>query len=616
MLSAKRMASAVLVAILAVSPAWGLDPAEIIKRHRVAVGLADQELGPHKIVYQHKGTDLNFIWTVTRDGKGAMLNTFRLAEDSPIERPRDTSVLDGKFFRLDRETNQVRRCLSVEDDPSQQEHVIWGLAETGFTPLLSPYLGGPGMKVVSCEPVPDSGLIRIEIGVPGRVALRVLINEQTYLVSSIIKLYNLKEVGRVQMRDYVRQHGVQVPKRMVTRLGGQSEREWVLDSLEPVDEVDTSTFAPGRLPSRAERRRLKGPFMWSGTFTVGRSPQRIRNTDIDGDGHVDLVVAAAGRVTLMFNDGQGQFDDTLPLHAGKVQNTDAIPVDLNLDGLVDIVSASPLSPDDSVLYFENLGGGDFDTRVRSIVGDWPNSLAVIDADADGVPEVAAAHLYGRCLILGFNENKKLRNKKAIDLDDQHRAVKVGDFNNDRRPDLALMLKKRAAVALNQGNMEFQTHEFSLQHIAMSMAAEDFNGDGNLDLAIGHAAPPYGVVEVQVSVFAGQGDGTFKPMQTLAGPVGVNGMAAADFNGDGRIDLAAVSHQGHRVYVFPMGADGKFGKPIDIMADYGAYDVTAVELNDDGRPDLAIACETAGTVVTVLNQWNAPKTAAPTGPESK
>src|SRR5262249_58968274 len=72
-----------------------------------------------------------------------------------------------------------------------------------------------------------------------------------------------------------------------------------------------------------------------------------------------------------------------------------------------------------------------------------------------------------------------------------------------------------------------------------VALGDFNNDGRLDAAVGgEAALPDGL-----TVLNGDGDGTFQPFVTLRVSTGGNdpfGVAAADLNGDGRVDLVAAN----------------------------------------------------------------------------
>jgi hypothetical protein len=68
---------------------------------------------------------------------------------------------------------------------------------------------------------------------------------------------------------------------------------------------------------------------------------------------------------------------------------------------------------------------------------------------------------------------------------------------------------------------------------VTIAVADFNGDGNLDLAVAGGGFSAG----SVSILLGKGDGTFQPVMSFAAGLNPSSLAAADFNGDGTPDLA-------------------------------------------------------------------------------
>src|SRR5579883_1603674 len=84
-----------------------------------------------------------------------------------------------------------------------------------------------------------------------------------------------------------------------------------------------------------------------------------------------------------------------------------------------------------------------------------------------------------------------------------------------------------------------TGQYPVGPTAQHVVAADFNGDGNLDLAVsnfGNSDNSGG----NVAIFLGKGDGTFTPGAVLnAGQTPVS-MYAADFNGDGKVDLAVAN----------------------------------------------------------------------------
>jgi hypothetical protein len=123
----------------------------------------------------------------------------------------------------------------------------------------------------------------------------------------------------------------------------------------------------------------------------------------------------------------------------------------------------------------------------------------------------------------------------------------------------------------------------------SLAEGDFNGDGLLDLAGGYNTNSYGGV-MQGWVMLGNGDGTFRG-QSVSSRQAIPCTVAVDFNGDGKLDLAAVSDvycdwcNGLFLWVMLGNGDGTFQTTGSYPAP-GRFVVLAGDFNGDGKADLA------------------------------
>ena len=173
------------------------------------------------------------------------------------------------------------------------------------------------------------------------------------------------------------------------------------------------------------------------------------------------------------------------------------------------------------------------------------------------------------------------------------SVTGGDFNGDGNLDLAVsnFTDSTINVRLGNGDGTFQTASTFNAGRPASLTAVDVNGDGRLDLVAANFSG-------QVNVALGNGDGTFQAVATFPAGVSPGAVTVGDLNGDGNLDLATANRDGNDVSVLLGKGDGTFQPATEFAAGVSPLSVVAVDLNADGKLDLATA-NAGGNDVTVL-----------------
>jgi hypothetical protein len=237
---------------------------------------------------------------------------------------------------------------------------------------------------------------------------------------------------------------------------------------------------------------------------------------------------------------------------------------------------------------------DLDTNFRAFAG-----LAVADFNRDGVPDLAVLQLESgasRSFVLTIftgNGDGTFRSVSSVPIGAEASGIAAGDFNQDGVMDLAVghasaNLGTDITILLGNGDGTFRTGAtYRMSGAVRSIASADLNRDGRLDLAVANGQ--------SITILAGNGDGTFRQQPDLPTFAAGQMLRLADMNGDGFPDLVLADE---RLSVFLNHGDGTFQPALDFPTG-GAQAVAIADLNRDGKPDIAVVNEINNSSLSLL-----------------
>ncbi len=353
-----------------------------------------------------------------------------------------------------------------------------------------------------------------------------------------------------------------------------------------------------------------------------RAPTSLAAADLDGDGDQDLAVASAGSeaVTVLKNNGAGNFNKTAAVPAPVEGGAKLVVADLDSDTDQDLAVAHRDAGLMTILL--NDGAAHFHQPASSPVPAGPSPwgrFAAADLDGDTDQDLAVANNWnpGTVTILendGTGDFHQAASSPEPVGEVRPTAVAAADLDGDGDQDLAVPLRYAATVAIleNDGTGDFAEAPTSPEPVGKEpweVAAADLDGDGDQDLAVVNKGSSlrcrnYG----NVTILLNDGAGNFSTSHNEPVAVHPLSLAPADFDGDRDQDLA-VAHGCPFAPAFVTilknkdTGTGDFGQaPTGPEAAGGSVsDLAAADFNGDGEPDLAIANGGSDTVTILKNR---------------
>ena len=216
----------------------------------------------------------------------------------------------------------------------------------------------------------------------------------------------------------------------------------------------------------------------------------------------------------------------------------------------------------------------------------------------------------RNLLLLGSQDQSFREEMELDIGPSTRGFLSADYDKNGRRDIAAVFAGEMrfgeppklggiAILLQSADSVFdEPLIFPLDGIPIFMAQEDYNEDGNLDLAVNRIQPGF---MGSVAILLGNGDGTFRQGGELPVEFPGGAVMAADFNRDDDVDLAVLNDE--EVLILAGNGNGTFGPSVAFDVGPRSLYLTAGDLDEDGNLDLAVAGAFSKAVAILLGDGN-------------
>ena len=341
--------------------------------------------------------------------------------------------------------------------------------------------------------------------------------------------------------------------------------------------------------------------------TGGANPDVIALTDMNGDGHPDLVVATThgSSITISYLPGNGTGTFGAPKTAITLPATDTYPVatgDFNHDGHLDLVV---MTSSNQVVLLLGDGYGTFHAQPPvSCPGCINFQVGTGDFNRDGELDLVFSASNNTLVVLpGIGNGKFKTSIVSNGFTDVGGGMVVGDFNRDGLLDVVTTDGEgNFETALGNGNGTFHIGPaFFGGGEAAGLSAADFRKDGKLDLVwIDFSFFSTNGDPLTTLFFArGNGDGSFEqPIGVTPGTL-TDQALIGDFNGDGRPDILAVNAASDSISVLLSNSTGGFEPPLNFRTPAttpGLNAAFAGDANGDGKTDVVLSLNNGAGVL--------------------
>ncbi len=284
-----------------------------------------------------------------------------------------------------------------------------------------------------------------------------------------------------------------------------------------------------------------------------RFPADIELADIDGDGNLDVVATARDNNALYWYKRSGPNWQRFTIEDNANMPLGSVVADLDSDGDKDVVLCS--TGENKIFWYMNDGSGAFSRRIVDANLRSPQEIEAGDFNNDGHIDLAvAAADTGNSVALYINDGQQVFARTLLSIGQLAYDIEIGDWNSDGFPDIVACFdrgstgrdpKRDVALFSNDGDANFTDSDLIVQReYTRILKLVDADGDNDLDLAFGGPT-----IRSKFQLALNQA-GEIDSLLVLSNQdLEIQGIDAADLDGDGIIDFVTSDQRGGNVLFF-------------------------------------------------------------------
>ncbi|HEY0347576.1 MAG TPA: VCBS repeat-containing protein [Pyrinomonadaceae bacterium] len=348
-------------------------------------------------------------------------------------------------------------------------------------------------------------------------------------------------------------------------------------------------------------------------LAVGAHPDMVNTTDVNKDGHLDILAANSdsNNVSVYLGDGKGGFSPApgSPFPAGQ-NPSDIAVADFNGDDSLDIAVSNHGVKTVTVLLGNGKGqfalapGSPFNVESSP----HPHGIASADFNGDKKPDIAVDSWGENKVLVIFGKGDGTFQTPGMKLETgkmPYHRLRAADMNADGNADIVTSNFEAgsASVLFGDSRGNFTRKDFPVPPNPFGIAIADYNGDRYLDIAVVHySGQGTDPSKNALSVLFGDGKENFSPAKGSPFSTGnyPGTLGAGDLNGDGIADIVVPNTLDGTLTIYLGGRNGITPAPYSPMrVGRTPQGVAVADLNHDGKGDIVVAEEEDNDVLVLL-----------------